>query len=646
MSRPSHWIVFVDLSSGKVTREQVDAQADQNLLGGCGVGWMLAADHLPPRVDPLSPDNLIIINPGILVGTLTPGTPKTTVITKFPTIASDDGRFYVGACTTGGRYFGIALNRAGCHHLVVSGKAPSPAYLRVRDDRVEIVDAADLWGKGIEEVTSDLVRREGPETGVMVIGTAGENLVRSALTIVDKSNSLGRGGLGAVMGSKNLKAIAVNGTGDVEVAKPEEFFNYSQELRQRIFQWPKRDHWIKLGLAAGWDTFKHTQYPGIWAKDEWDRLYGEKTRLETVEEVIACNSCILSCRLKWKIKGGEFDGEVGYGSPFSKSATSGMLLGVKDFRKMIHIVADANSNSGMDFYTTTRMIDFATKMYEMGRLNKADTGGMELSRDYDTYYKLYQMTIRREGFGDILADGWYGLKKAVGLDPQEYWYAGVCKGMDFIYDARPSNFHPLMMSFFTRPRPHHGGSHTRTNSRNKSLEEIREQVEAWGLSPETVNRIFTAAPYSGSFNVGRYTKHMEDMMRVNNSLGLCSIYPYQGLVFGHDTAKLYGAATGEDISAGELIRRGERISNLAKLVNVREGFARGDDKAPELWFRPMDTPEGRIDMHDYFNKRVMTDKDVEKMLDDYYDERGWDVREGTPTPKTLKELELDKYTSS
>jgi len=623
----------------------VDEQVDRDLIGGCGVGWMLAAEHLPPQADPLSPENLIIINPGILVGTLTPGTPKTSMITKYPTFASDDGRYYIGASTGGGRYFGIGLNRAQCHHLVISGKAPSPVYLRIRDEKVELIDADDLWGRGIEEVSNELVKRDGAETGALVIGTAGENLVRNSLTIIDKTDSLGRGGLGAVMGSKNLKAIAVNGSGDVEVADIEAFYTVYQDLKKRILQWPKREHWIKLGLAAGWDTFKHTQYPGIWSKAEWDELYGEKTRLETVEEVIPCNSCMLSCRIKWKIKGGEFDGEVGYGSPFSKSATSGMLLGERDFRKMIHLVADANSVSGMDFYTTTRIIDFVTKLYEIGRLCKEDTGGLELHRDYDTYYKLYQMMIRREGFGEILSDGWLRLKKEFGIDPQEYWYAGICKGMDFIYDARPSNLHPLMMSFFTRPRPHHGGSHTRTNSRNKTMEEIREQVEAWGLATEVVDRIFTEANYTGKFNVGRYTKHMEDMMRVKNSIGLCAIYAYQGLILGNDIARMYNAATGENVSAGELIQRGERISNLAKIVNVREGFDRKDDKVPELWFRPMDTPEGRIEMKDYFNTKSITKEDAEKLLDDYYDERNWDIHNGTPTIEKLTELRLEKYSN-
>jgi len=642
VSRPSSWIVHVDLSSGKVERKPVKEGVDSAFLGGSGVGWKLVAERLQAHIDPFSPQNLISINPGFLVGTLTPGTPKTTVITKFPTIASEDGKHYIGACTGGSRYMGIALKRAGCHHLLVTGKAPHPVYLRIRDGGADIVDARGFWGHGIEEVTNDLVRREGPETGTVVIGTAGENLVRHALTIIDKTNSLGRGGLGAVMGSKNLKAIVANGTGDVKVAQPTEFMKVSEALSNYVLQWPKREHWIKLGLAAGWDTFKHTQYPGIWPKDRWDELYGEKTRMETVEDVIACNSCLLGCRLRWKTKGGEYDGEIGFGSPFSKSATSGMLLGVEDHRKMIHFVADANSRTGIDFYTTTRLIDFVTKMYELGRLSKEDTGGLELKREYPTYLKLYEMIVNREGFGEILADGWMRLKQEFGLDPQDYWYAGICKGVDFIYDARPSNFHPLMMSFFTRPRPHHGGSHTRTNSRNKTIEEVREQVERWGLAKEVVERIFTAAQYTGKFNVGRYTSHMEDMMRVKNALGLCSIYTYQGLIFGDDMTRLYNAASGESFSAGDLIEHGERISNLAKMVNVKEGFTRKEDKVPDLWFRPMESPEGRIEMQDYYKTKTLTKEDVEKLLDDYYDERGWS-EDGIPTRERLEKLGLEAY---
>jgi len=643
VTRPTSWIVQVDLSTENVERTPVPDALNGAYLGGAGVGWRLMADALAPGIDPLSPENVICINPGVLVGTLTPGTPKTTAITKFPALASEDGKHFIGACTAGGRYLGLALKRAECHHLMITGKAEKPCLLRIRDESIDLVDASDYWGRGIEDVMADLVKREGPESGTIIIGTSGENLVRHALTIVDRANSLGRGGLGAVMGSKNLKAIVVNGTGDVEVADPVRFIEASERLRDDVMQWPRREHWIDLGLAAGWSTFKHTQYPGVWPKDRWDELYGEETRMETVEDVIGCNSCILGCRLRWKTKGGEFDGEVGFGSPFSKSATSGMLLGEEDFRRMIHFVADANSRTGIDFYTTTRLIDFVTKMHEMGRLTSKQTGGLELSRDYATYEKLYEMTVNREGFGDVLADGWMRLKRDFGLDPQEYWYAGICKGVDFIYDARPSNFHPLMMTFTTRPRPHHGGSHTRTNSRNKTIEEIRDQVERWGLAKETVDHIFTESDYSGKFNVGRYTRYMEDMMRVKNAVGLCTIYTYQGLLFGDDIAELYTAATGHEMTALRVVECGERIHNVAKMINVREGFSRADDAIPEVWFRPMESPEGRIEMQDYYQTKTLTKSDTDKILDDYYDERGWDRDTGKPTPVRLKALGIEEF---
>ena len=630
---------YIDLSSGRTWAEEMAFDDVSPVIGGSGRGWQILADSLPPRIDPLSPENIVILNPGVFVGTRTLGSPKLTVITKFPTIASEDRRFFTGSCTSGGRYFAIGMRQAGCDRLVILGKAERPVYLAIRDRGVEIEDAADLWGRGIDDVSIELVQREGMDAGVLAIGTAGEKLVRNALTIIDRTNSLGRGGLGAVLGSKNVKAIVARGSGGIRVANPVEYNKISNELIARAVSWPRREHWIKLGLAAGWSTFKHTQNPGMWPKDRWDKLYGEEKRLESLRAVIACASCPLSCRLRWELPGGEFGGEQGLGSPYSKSATSGQLLGIEDDRKMIHLVTEANAKTGLDYYTTMRLIDLVTRMYEQGRIPK-ESAGFELAREYTTYSRLYEMTAEREGIGDILADGWYRVKEEFGIDPQEYWYAGVCKGIDFIYDARPSRFHPLMMTFLTRPRPHHGGSHTRTNSRGKTLAEIREQVEHWDLSDETMTRIFSETPYSGQFNVGRYTAYMEDLMRVKNALGLCTIYTYQALVFADDMARLYSAAVGDEVGARELIARGERIGNLAKVINVRDGFSRADDQPPDVWFTPMNAPEGTIEMEDYFQTKMLSRDDLNRMLDDYYDERGWDISTGQPTKQRLREIGL------
>lgn len=636
-------VCYVDLSREKVSRWQIDEESVKKFLGGCGIGWKIAADLnlFSPEVSPFDPENALIFNPGVLVGTLTYGTPKVVLITKFAILATEDGKYFIGEASTGGRFFGLGLKMAGCDHLIITGRAKRPSYLKVTDTDIEIINAEDLWGKGIQYVTNKLIKKEGPYTGVYAIGRAGENLVRYAIGIVDKTNSLGRGAA-AVMGSKNLKAIIAKGSLDIEVADPEEFYEISKELIRRAMSWHYRPVWLRMGLGAGWKDFKYTQYPGKWPRDKWDKLYGEEIRLKTTEKVIPCISCVNSCRLMWKIKGGEFDGEVGFGSPYSKSATSGMLLDVENYRKMIHLVKRGNDEDGLDFYTATRIIDFITILFAKGRLSEKEIG-IRLERNYEAYVKLWEMIVNKEGIGKILADGWIGLKKEFNVDPQEYWYGGIVKGVDFIYDARPSRMHPLMFIFMTRPRPHHGGAHTRTNSPMRPIGEIRYQLERWGVPKDALERIFTPTPYSGAFNVGRYAVYMEHIMRVNNLTGNCSIYTYQAIVHGDDLAKLYSAAVGIKVTAYDLIRAGERIHNLAKLFNVREGFDRRYDKPPETWLRPMKSPEGEIPLMDYYATKVLTKDDIEKMLNDYYDERGWDVERGIPTYEKLKELDLYRY---
>ena len=639
MGTLTHLTLYVDLSCNEVTKKPMAVEVSRRLIGGAGAGWKLIADYLKPGVDPLSSENVLVISPGVLVGTRCPGASKLSAITKFPVIANKAGKYFIDECTGGGRYFGPMLKMAGYDHLVITGKAPRPVYLRIFDDSTDIVDASHLWGKNSDETADSIISREGIDCGVATIGPAGENKVRYALAFIDKTNSLGRCGLGAVFGSKNLKAIVTRGRKGISPAYAKRFDDLAAMLRASILRWPNRDHWISLGMGAGWSTFVHTQYPGKWPKQEWDELYGEQKRMQTIERVIACRSCLISCRVKWRIRDGEYAGESGLGSPYGKSATSGQLLDVKDHRRMIHLVRLAN-DYGIDFYTATRLIDFVTTLYQDGKISEHDCRGLELRRDYAQYLDLLDMIVHRKGFGDFLADGWISVEQKLGLDPQDYWYGGICKGVDFIYDARPSNFHPLMMTFFTRPRPHHGGSHTLTNRPGLSLEEIRRQVEDWGVPTEAVERIFAPTSYSGKFNVGVYTKYMEDQMRIKNSLGICSVYTFFDLVPGSLVADLYSSATGFNFTAKELMECGDRISNVAKLLNAREGFSRLDDRPPDVWFRPMDSPEGRIEMMDYFHTKVLTREDVRETLNDYYRERGWDADTGIPTVEQISNLGL------
>lgn len=635
-------ILKVNLTDSKIEQKDLNLEEATKYLGSYGFGMKYLLDHLPPKVDPFSEKNIIVISAGILSGTLAPGTPKVSLITKYPTIADNEGKNWIGSSVAGGA-FSYVLKNAGFDCIIITGKSKKPVFLEIIDDEIKLCDASEYWGKrDVVEVTHDFKMKYGDDSSVIAIGPAGENLVRQAMAFVDDTDSLGRSGLGAILGSKNLKAIVVCGTGGVKIADSERFMKRNKKVKDHILNWSGRDHWLKLGMGAGWHMFKYTQYPGKWTREKWDKLYGEPKRLETVEKVIGCPSCLISCRARWRIKDGEFKGNTGQGSPYGKSATSAQLLDIEDHRKTLQLVILANK-AGIDFYTTTRMIDFVTQSFVDGKITEKDTCGMKLERSFECYVKLFNMIVKREGFGDVLADGWIGLKKHTNLDPQDYWYAGFCKGVDFIYDARAANLHPLMMSFFTNPRPHHGGSHTLTVGPGHSIEELKNEVKTWGLPEEVRKRIFSRTGHAGALNVSRYTKYMEDGMAMRNAMGCCSIYAFYGFIFPDDIADFFSAATGIEMSNYDILKAGERIMNLKKLLNVREGFNRKDDKVPDLWKRPMYSPEGKIVTQDYFKEKNIEGEDFIKILDDYYDERGWDKESGVPTEEKLKQLGMEEY---
>lgn len=637
-------ILFIDLSTLKVESEIVDPDLYDEFIGGAAIGLKIACDFIKPNNDPFSPDNPLIISAGALSGTLAPGTPKISAITKHPAIASEDGKHFIGSSVAGGR-FGHMMRNAGYDQIVITGKAEKPVYIKLVDESVEICNASEYWGrKDIYETIDSLSKELENEYSVLSIGKAAENLVRYAMAIVDKTSTLGRSGVGSVLGSKNLKAIAIRGTKGVKVARPREFMNAVYNVHRSIMEWPNREKWQRQGMGAGMATFLYTMYPGKWTRKRWSELYGERIVAKTIEKVIACKSCPIGCRPKWRIKDGEFAGLTDFSSPYAKGAIAGALLDIEDYRMVYNLEAMA-TQAGLDFFTISKLVDFVTTLYGEGILKKEDTGGMKLERRYDTYAKLIEVTIKREGIGDMLADGWYALYKRLNLNPQDYWFGGICKGVDFIYDARPSKFHPLMMTFFTNPRPHHGGSHTLTNIPQRSLEEIRSQVEKWGIPQNAIERIFTPAPYTGRFNIGRYTKHMEDGMIMNNSLGACSMYSMFGLLTPEDLARFYSALYGIDVTAGQLMSAGEKGFNIKKLLNVREGFSKEDDKVPELWLRPLETPDGNEVTTDYYRQKILTKDDFERLLDDYYNERGWDKETGIPTKEKLQEIGLKKYIS-
>jgi aldehyde:ferredoxin oxidoreductase len=642
-------LLHVDLTSQSQAAVELDEGLVDQYLGGGALGWRLAYETIGEH-DAYAPENPIILSCGALVGTVAPGASKITGTTRFPTLATEDGKQFVGSSVAGGRDFGVMMRAAGWPQVIITGKAESPLYLLIDDEGAQFLPAGELWGKLDAEQTAFRLKDEhGSENGVLCIGPAGENLVRFGMAFVDLSNSLGRSGLGAVFGSKNVKAIVVRGTQAYHPQDTPRFLAAAGRVRERALSWPGRQPWSELGMGAGWPIFKYTQYPGRWPRDLWERCYGEPVRRPAVDRIIGCSSCAIACRIKWRIPDGEFKGEIGMGSPFGKSATSGQLLDITDQSLMLHLVALAN-RAGLCFYTFTRLTDWLTTLYRDGVLRKGDTEGLELRRDYDTYVTLLKMVTNREGIGAVMAEGWNGVAGAFSIDPHDYWYAGISKGVDFIYDARAANLHPLMFSFITNPRPHHGGLHTLTTGRNHSVEAISAQLEEWGVPQAALQRIFVSSPHSGRFSVGRYTRWMEDAMAVRNALGVCSMYSAFGMESMGDLADMLSALRGREYASTQLLEAGARAFTAKRALNVRSGFGKNDDQMPGLWMRPMNSPEGSKETMDYYDEVKITPQAFRQILDEYYEERGWDgddalprdIDEPTCLPTTLRAAEAKK----
>jgi aldehyde:ferredoxin oxidoreductase len=640
-------MVTIDLTTGKITKDTVDSELEKKFIGGWGVSCALAFDLIKPGIDPFAPENPIIISTGSFNGTSVPSANKISAITKCPVQASKDGRHFIGWGSGGSAKFARTLRQAGYDYIVLTGKAARPSYVYIEDDAVEICDAADLWEKkdNTETVAALTERHEG--CGTITIGRAGESLVRYALALVDDKGTLGREGVGAVMGSKNLKAVAAKGSGAVTVADKELLKQASKNLRNEGIHDPGVKAIRQLGAHAGWENWIDTFTPGVWPRSKWDDLYGVEKFKEVKGKSKPCQGCYVGCRWSLKVQDGEFAGLEIPSTHYLVMAVLAQRLEIEDHRQGIKLL-DLCNRAGLCFFTTTNIVDFVTRLYADGKISQKETGGLALSRDFDMYLKLFTMIANREGLGDTLADGWYAASERVGVDAiHDHSWVGIVKGMDPIVDARFIGLIPMTFAYIVNPRAHHGNVHCIQYGGNPIYEadRLKEDLREMGIGDEeTMERIFTPTSYGGKINVGRVTKHVEDRGAITQSLGLCDNYCNSGWLPMSKIAECYSAVTGIETTPEELKKAGERICNLNKALNVREGFSREDDIVP-AWFIPVNAPEGIAEMKDYYKEKTLSKDDVMKLLDDYYDERGWDKERGVPTKEKLAELGLGEYAS-
>jgi aldehyde:ferredoxin oxidoreductase len=596
-------IIRVDLTTGKIVKEPLSEDLRRNYLGGRGINVRILYDEIKPGTDGLAPENILIFGTGPLTGTpVASGRLNITAMSPLTNILGD---------SNAGSHFAPELKYAGYDHIIFTGKADKPVYLWIDNDNVELRDAQHLWGR-MSTDTLDTIKKElgDPRIQVSCIGPAGENLVRLASITVGAHGFCGRCGLGAVMGSKKLKAVAVRGTRGVKVAKPDALLEFILALKQKMMDNPKYDTFSKHGSKfflpgrhnAGGLTMKNGQETGsFWGYDEIkaETLY-DRYRVRNT----ACFGCLCHCRSWFRVKEGPYAGLTGVGTELSIQEAWGALLN-NDYAPSLYQGHILCNEYGLDALQCGQLIAAATEWYQKGIITKEDTQGIELEwGNHKAFTDIVHKIAKREGIGDILAEDAVRAAHKLGHGAEKCitHSKGAVKTN---VDLRCTAVYALAHAVATRGADHlRGGSPI--SDRPGQYDGIAEQV---------------------------FRNNYE--CTIADSLELCKFNTRYALMkmIVEDMVPLFTLTTGINITEEEMKKIGDRIWALERAFIVREGISRKDDI---LVGRFMDEP-----VHGGPNDGLAYDrKKWDKMLDEYYDLVRWDKKTGVPTRESLEELGL------
>jgi aldehyde:ferredoxin oxidoreductase len=597
-------LLVVDLTSGHIEDEPLNEDYARQFIGGSGLACRYLYDMVDADTDPLQPENPLLFMTGPLTGTRAPSCGRFVVCARSPLTG------LWGEANCGG-FFGPEMRFAGYDGIIIKGKAPQPVYLHVANGKATLRDAKHLWGKGTYE-TQEAIREEvgDAKTKVACIGPAGENLVKYAAIISDKGRAAGRTGMGTVMGSKNLKAVAVRGSGKVPLADEERLQAIVREML-RILKDDSLTEALRVTGTAG--TLDYLMLLGSTPNryfTEGEFPEAEALSGSTMAETIltgysTCYGCPVACGRKVEVKEGKYKLAETKGPEYETVAALGTMLLIDDLPAVSYL-GHLCDTYGLDTISTGSTIGFAHHLFESGVIGLAETGGLPLRwGDPDTVAELIGMIARREGFGDALAEGSLRLGQRYGAEE----LAVQVKGLEVaMHDPRA--FSAMALVYATSPI---GASHNQSDmywvESGRSIEELgipfTDRLEDVGKGPL----------------VARH----QDWRSFCNALIVCyfSNAPLQSYV------DLLAAATGWEVTLDDVLLAGERIWNLKRALNCRLGLTRADDRLPQLLLQPL--PEGGTQGHV---------PDLELMLKEYYQARDWDWATGKPSRKKLEELGL------
>jgi benzoyl-CoA reductase subunit BamB len=627
----------VDLTRGNIEKVQTDPRDTELYLGGLGTNAKLLWDRVPPEVEPFSPENLLIFSAGLLCGTPATGCNRTIVSTISP-------QTRLMAFSMMGGFWAPELKYAGYDKVILRGKSPDLVYLWINNGTVEIRDAAHLRGKGANE-TSELIRQElqEPKAQVASIGLAGENRVYFA-SIEQGRSSASRGGIGAVMGDKGVKAIAVRGTGDINVARPEEFFELCNEVLEYI-KW-RNDNPIPgvmailTGLGSPQEMQVHNEkwhtenfmwgnsrvrQKGYW-NEEVEKQWTE-TMTTARTRLISCYNCPMKCGATITMPGlPTYMMKCFSKLTYTMAAMSDLDFGLR--------IAQRATEYGVDGFSTPQVMAFALELYENGILTDDDMSGMPSDND-ERFYWLLDRIVRREGIGDILANGTYWAAKEIGNGAEEYAHNNIKK-----HEQLPLKLSMLNPIYFLMYATGEKINITQIEGQFPQApfptrEEREAFVKDWFQVPdEKFKQYFLDWELRGEKSIPYYpTVEMccdivdwqEKMHYIDDALGMCaglSSFPLKPPYHIHNYPKFIRAGAGIDMDEDKLSKAAKRYRTLVRAINIRRGMRRKDDKPPE----------------NHWKKRF---PELEKeLLDTYYKFKGWN-NDGIPTRASLHDLDLD-----
>jgi aldehyde:ferredoxin oxidoreductase len=617
-------VLSIDLASGEVSRKEIaDPDFITKYLGGRGLATELLLDETDPAIDPYDPESPIIFAPGALTGTFVPSSGRTSVIFKSPAT----NRFFK---TNVGGHFGAQLKFAAIDLLVVKGKSDHPVWIRIADEDVSIEDASHLWGQDVRECNR-LIREEmdDPEVQLACIGPAGENGVLYASIQVSLYNSAARGGGGALMGCKKLKAIAVSGSRSVEVAQPEQFRQVVARLWNKMKLAPGVKPLSDYGTSIGIEftnaivAFPVRNFQESSIEDVWYLTGNYLVEGGFLKRKVSCFSCPVACHRFVTVDQGKYRGTFTGGPEYETLSALGGGCGSTDTAGVIKANELCNI-LGLDTISTGACIQWLLECKQRGIVTDQDAGGLDLSwGNSETVIELVRMIAFRKGIGELLAKGLKSASQEMGQG--SFQWAVQANGLEQSRIETRSAF-GYALAFAINSR---GPDHLNT----ECLAEFGGSEEARAL----IKRITGSEEYANPYTTDKRAEIVrwhEDVYAASDCLGICAFATTaQYWIDEQDLAELYRYYTGYEMGAERLMEAGRRIITMERLFNAALGVTRADDILP---YRLMhETQKGAV-----HGQAVNSEEMLDRMKDDYYRLHRWDLKTGLPTAETLEKLGL------